>query len=587
VTANKASEGKFDYINTYSGATKALSELNPFGEVSYRIIYEDGTATVLALSDEAGKAYVIELDEGELLSVSKSFFEADCPKIAHDGKRDIVYLERHGINLNGIVFDNSIAAYILNSTGNEYEYNELAEDFLSESYPSIEEIMGKGKSRLTVAALGDEDKTRLFGSMAEVGLRAKSVMADKIEENKQHELYYDIELPLIYVLADMELAGMGVDRDELVRYGKSLEGKIAELQADIYWLAGEEFNINSPKQLGVILFEKLGLKGGKKTKTGWSTAADVLEKLKDEDEIVSKVLEYRTYVKLKSTYADGLLAVLDEATGRIYSTFNQTVTATGRISSTEPNLQNIPIRLELGRQLRKAFIPKAGCVYVDGDYSQIELRVLAAMSGDETLINAFNEGQDIHALTASQVFNVPFEEVTPQQRSNAKAVNFGIVYGIGAFSLGQDIGISRKEAERYIEGYFEKYPKVKSFMSDMVEFAKKNGYGTTIFNRIRHIPSSNFVQRSFGERVAMNMPVQGSAADIIKIAMVKVHKRLKDEGLKSKLILQVHDELLIEAEKSELDRVKLIMSEEMESAVKLPVPLEIDVHVGETWYEAK
>jgi DNA polymerase-1 len=383
---------------------------------------------------------------------------------------------------------------------------------------------------------------------------------------------------------------MGVDRNGLIEYGKSLEGKIAELTSDIYWLAGEEFNINSPKQLGVILFEKLALKGGKKTKTGWSTAADVLEKLKDDDEIVGKVLEYRSYMKLKSTYADGLLNVLDDKTGRIYSTFNQTVTTTGRISSTEPNLQNIPIRLELGRELRRVFVPREGFVFVDGDYSQIELRVLAAMSGDETLINAFNEGQDIHALTASQVFNVPFEEVTPQQRSNAKAVNFGIVYGIGAFSLSQDIGVSRKEAERYIEGYFEKYPKVKSFMNDMVEFARQNGYGTTIFNRVRHIPeinSSNFVQRSFGERVAMNMPVQGSAADIIKIAMVRVHKRLKAEGLRSRLILQVHDELLIEAEKSEVERVKLIMTEEMENAVSVAVPLVVDVHVGETWYEAK
>lgn len=590
VNHNDVKTGEFTYIDSFSAAKRAISDLNPFAQVSYRIIYDNDVIAALALSDEQGRATVIELPESELLEAAGAFFESDCPKIAHDGKKDIVSLYNRGIALNGIEFDNVIASYILNSGRDEYEYNELAEDFLNESYPSVEEILGKGKSRISPVALNREEKTKLFGTMAEVGLRAKAVMADELEANNQHQLYYDIDLPLIYVLADMEIAGMGVDRQGLIEYGKSLEGKIEELKADIYWLAGEEFNINSPKQLGVILFEKLGLKGGKKTKTGWSTAADVLEKLKDKDEIVGRVLEYRTYVKLKSTYADGLLAVLDEKTDRIYSTFNQTITTTGRISSTEPNLQNIPIRLELGRQLRKVFIPKEGCVFVDGDYSQIELRVLAHMSGDETLINAFKEGQDIHALTASQVFNVPFEQVTPLQRSNAKAVNFGIVYGIGAFSLGQDIGISRKEAERYIEGYFEKYPKVRKFMNDMVESAQKRGYASTIFNRIRHIPeisSSNFVQRSFGERVAMNMPVQGSAADIIKIAMVRVHRRLKNEGLKSKLILQVHDELLIEAQKDELERVKSIMTEEMEKAVQLAVPLETDVHIGETWYEAK
>ncbi len=590
VAEKNVSELSFTYIDNVALAREAISELNPFSRVSYRIIYDEGQIVALSLSEEKGRAVIIELPRAELFEVAKPFFEGDCPKIAHDGKRDIVSLKKLGIDLKGIEFDNVIASYILNSSKDEYEYNELAEDFLNERHPSVEEILGKGKSRISPVALSKEDKTKLFGTMAEVGLRAGEVMSAKIEENNQHTLYYEIELPLIYVLADMELTGMAVDREGLIQYGKSLEIKIEELQKDIYWLAGEEFNINSPKQLGVILFEKLGLKGGKKTKTGWSTAADVLEKLKDKDEIVGRVLEYRTYMKLKSTYAEGLLAVLDKDTDRIYSTFNQTVTTTGRISSTEPNLQNIPIKLELGRQLRRVFIPREGCVFADADYSQIELRVLAAMSGDETLINAFKEGQDIHTLTASQVFNVPFDEVTPLQRSNAKAVNFGIVYGIGSFSLGQDIGISRKEAEKYIEGYFEKYPKVKLFMNDMVEQARQKGYATTIFNRVRHIPeisSSNFVQRSFGERVAMNMPVQGSAADIIKIAMVKVYNRLKAEGLKSKLILQVHDELLIEAYKDELDKVREILKEEMEGAVTLAVPLETDVHVGETWYEAK
>jgi DNA polymerase-1 len=386
----------------------------------------------------------------------------------------------------------------------------------------------------------------------------------------------------------MELDGIAADKSELAEYGKMLTAKIDELTADIYWLAGEEFNINSPKQLSHILFEKLGLKGGKKTKTGWSTAADVLEKLRYEDEIVDKVLTYRSYSKLKSTYVDGLSAVIDPKSGRIHSTFNQTITTTGRISSTEPNLQNIPIRLELGRELRKVFKPEKDYVYVDADYSQIELRVLAHMADDKELIRAFKEGQDIHTLTASQVFNVPFEEVTSLQRRNAKAVNFGIIYGIGAYSLSQDIGVSVKEADRYMAGYFEKYPSIKQFMDSCVANAKATTKAVTLFGRTRYIPelaSNNFVQRSFGERAAMNMPVQGTAADIIKIAMVRVHERLK--GMKSKLILQVHDELLIEAHISELETVRDMLKTEMENAVKLSVPLEVDVHTGNTWYEAK
>ena len=470
-----------------------------------------------------------------------------------------------------------------------YEYNELAEDFLNESYPSSEEILGKGKSKKSLDDLSDEEFAQYCGRMCDISYRAYNVIEEKLKENNQQDLYYKIELPLIYVLAGMELAGMGVDRQGLIDYGKNLDGKIQELTKDIYWLAGEEFNINSPKQLSYILFEKLGLKGGKKTKTGWSTSADILEKLKDKDEIVGKVLEYRSFTKLKSTYAEGLLGVL-QADDRIYSTFNQTITTTGRISSTEPNLQNIPVRIELGRQLRKVFVPKKDCVYIDADYSQIELRVLAHLSGDEILINAFKESQDIHTITASQVFNVPFDEVTPLQRRNAKAVNFGIIYGIGAFSLSQDLGITKKEADNYIASYFEKYPKIKAFIDSCVDFAKENGYGITMFNRRRYIPeinSSNFIQRSFGERVAMNMPVQGTAADIIKIAMVKVYNRMKKEGLKSQLVLQVHDELLIEAYKDEEERVSQILQEEMENAVELSVPLIAEVHKGSNWYEVK
>ncbi len=396
-------------------------------------------------------------------------------------------------------------------------------------------------------------------------------------------------MPLVYTLHDMEREGIRVEAAALKQYGEQLIGRIGELETEIYAMAGETFNINSPKQLGVILFEKLKLPYGKKTKTGYSTAADVLEKLADEAPVVSRILEYRQLTKLKSTYADGLANYIAED-GRIHSTFKQTITATGRISSTEPNLQNIPIRMELGRLIRKVFIPKDGYVFVDADYSQIELRVLAAISGDETLIHAYREAQDIHRITASQVFHIPFDEVTDLQRRNAKAVNFGIVYGISSFGLSQDLSITRKEAAQYIEKYFETYPGIKKFLDDTVENAKKEGYVTTLFGRRRPMPelkAGNFMQRSFGERVAMNAPIQGTAADIIKIAMIRVNDRLKAENLKSRLILQVHDELLIEAEESETDEVKRILLEEMQGAAELSVKLEIDMHTGKSWYEAK
>lgn len=579
----------YKLVKDINEAKNILSELNPFDSCGYKLIYEGERIKGISVTQKAESAFVFRLNEAEILSVFKDFFENQNSKIAHNGKRDIVLLKRKGIDLNCIIFDTMIGGYIINSSMDNYEYNELAADFLGESYPSEEEVLGKGKSKKSLDALSDEEFTEFCGRMCDISFRAYPVIESKLKENNQLDLYYKIELPLIYVLANMELVGMGVDRQGLVDYGKSLDGKIEELTKDIYWLAGEEFNINSPKQLSYILFEKLGLKGGKKTKTGWSTSADILEKLKDKDEIVGKVLEYRSYTKLKSTYAEGLLAVLQED-DRIYSTFNQTITTTGRISSTEPNLQNIPVRIELGRQLRKVFVPKEECVYIDADYSQIELRVLAHLAGDENLINAFKENQDIHTITASQVFNVPFDEVTPLQRRNAKAVNFGIIYGIGAFSLSQDLGITKKEADAYIESYFAKYPKIKAFIDGCVESARENGYGITIFNRRRYIPeiaSSNYIQHSFGERVAMNMPVQGTAADIIKIAMVKVYNRMKKERLKSQLVLQVHDELLIEAYKDEVERVSAILQEEMENAVSLSVPLVAEVHQGNTWYDVK
>ena len=410
---------------------------------------------------------------------------------------------------------------------------------------------------------------------------------NRLNELGMWELYTDVEMPLVFVLAEMEIAGVKMNAEALKEYGDDLAGKIAELEDKIYEQAGEQFNINSPKQLGVILFEKMQLPGSKKTKTGYSTSADVLEKLAPEQPIIRDILEYRTLAKLKSTYADGLLTCLDDD-GRVRSTFQQTVTATGRLSSTEPNLQNIPIRMELGRLIRKVFVPQDGYVFVDADYSQIELRLLAHMSGDEVLIGAYNEAQDIHRLTASQVFNVPFEEVTDLQRRNAKAVNFGIVYGISSYGLSEDLSISPKEAKKYIDHYFETYPKIKEFLDGTVAKAKEEGCVRTLYNRRRPVPelaSSNFMQRAFGERIAMNSPLQGTAADIMKIAMIRVDRRLR--GMKSRMILQVHDELLIETAPDELEIVKRILQEEMSGAANLLVKLEIDVHDGENWYEAK
>ena len=409
----------------------------------------------------------------------------------------------------------------------------------------------------------------------------------RLNELGMWELYTEMEMPLVFVLASMEIAGVKMNAQALKEYGDALAVKIAELEEKIYEQAGEKFNINSPKQLGVILFEKMQLPGSKKTKTGYSTSADVLEKLAPEQPIIRDILEYRTLAKLKSTYADGLLTCLDED-GRVRSTFQQTVTATGRLSSTEPNLQNIPIRMELGRLIRKVFVPQDGYVFVDADYSQIELRLLAHMSGDDVLIGAYNEAQDIHRLTASQVFHVPFDEVTDLQRRNAKAVNFGIVYGISSYGLSEDLSISPKEAKKYIEHYFETYPKIKEFLDGTVAKAKKEGCVRTLYQRRRPVPelaSSNFMQRAFGERIAMNSPIQGTAADIMKIAMIRVDRKLR--GMKSRILLQVHDELLIETAPEELAAVKQILQEEMTGAANLLVNLEIDVHEGENWYEAK
>jgi len=562
---------------------------------SYCLFMEENHICGVSLfCENNGGAFVKVLEESKdtVLKELQAFFENEkIKKIGHNVKKDIEILKKHDIELKGIIFDTSIAAYILNPTRDTYNCDDIANEYLKQSIKSEEEVLGKGKSKKSVLSLDEDTILSWAAPQGEIIFNSKEKMEEKLAENKQKDLFYNVELPLVFVLSSMEKWGIKIDESELIKYQKRLEIEIEELTKSIYTLSGEEFNINSPKQLGVILFEKLNLKGGKKTKTGYSTAADVLEKLKNEHPLIEKVLLYRQLAKLKSTYANGLLSVMDERTGKIHSTFNQTITATGRISSTEPNLQNIPVRLELGRELRKVFVPSDDeYVFLDADYSQIELRVLAHMAGDETLIEAFKAGQDIHRLTASQVFNVSFDEVTKKQRSNAKAVNFGIVYGIGAFSLSQDLGIARKEAEAYIESYFAKYPKIKGYMNTTIEDAENNGFVSTIFGRRRPMPelkASNFIQRSFGERVAMNMPIQGSAADIIKIAMVKVYNELKERKLKSRLILQIHDELLIEAHKSEVDEVSKLLKTCMEDAVNLSVPMEVEVKMGNTWYETK
>ena len=410
----------------------------------------------------------------------------------------------------------------------------------------------------------------------------------ELENENMTELFANIEMPLVFVLYDMQKEGVRVDKEGLKSYGEVLGDRIQVLEKEIYDEAGEEFNINSPKQLGIILFEKMNMPYKKKTKSGYSTAADVLDKLAPEYPFVKKILEYRQLAKLKSTYADGLAAYISED-GRIHGKFNQTITATGRISSTEPNLQNIPIRMELGRQIRKVFIPKEGCVFLDADYSQIELRIMAHMSKDEKLIEAYNSSADIHRATAAQVFGVPLDEVTDEQRRNAKAVNFGIIYGMSSFGLSQDLSISRKEAKEYIERYFASYPTIKTFIDGLVSDAKEKGYSLTMYNRRREIPeikSSNFMQRSFGERVAMNAPIQGTAADIIKLAMINVYNALKEHNLRSRLILQVHDELLVETAEDEVETVKQIMLDGMKNAVSLKVPLEVDLKEGKDWLEA-
>ena len=484
-------------------------------------------------------------------------------------------------------FDRTVATYLLNPLKGEYPYDDVAKDYLGLMVPTKADCLGKSE---VGAILVENEQAAMAYACYEAYIAWKSypVLLEALQQHEMEMLFNEIEMPLVFVLADMEREGIGIDADALKEYGTQLAGSITEYEQKIYKEAGEEFNINSPKQLGVILFEKMQLPNGKKTKTGYSTAADVLDKLAPDYPIVADILEYRKLSKLKSTYADGLANFIDE-TGKIHTSFNQTITATGRLSSTDPNLQNIPIRMELGKLIRKVFHPLEGDLFVDSDYSQIELRLLAHISGDEGLIEAFRENQDIHRSTASKVFGVPFDEVTELQRRNAKAVNFGIVYGISAFGLSQDLNIPQKEAQGFIDSYFQTYPKIKEFLDQTVAQAKECGFTRTLFGRIRPIPelsSSNFMQRQFGERVAMNAPIQGTAADIIKIAMIRVHDRLIREGYKSRLILQVHDELLIETAEEEKEAVIVLLEEEMRGAADLKVELAVGTECGYTWYDA-
>ena len=519
--------------------------------------------------------------------VLRELFAGEISKNAHDVKTLLSRLLERGIRGEGFVFDTALAAYLLSPTDGSYELEKLGLTYFKREYPRAQETY-LAENAFTPLADGAAVEEALTSHTALIGA-LKEVMAPRLEELKMGELLRQVELPLCPVLADIEHTGMLVDREALAAFGRMLNDRIAQVQERIYEQAGEKFNILSPKQLGHILFDKMGLPPVKKTKTGYSTNAEVLEKLRWQAPIVEDVLEYRQYTKLSSTYVEGLTKVI-AADGRIHTSFQNTVTATGRLSSAEPNLQNIPVRTELGAELRKMFVPGAGNVLVDADYSQIELRLLAHIAGDAHMIGAFREGEDIHTITASQVFGVPPELVTRQMRSAAKAVNFGIVYGISAFSLAQDIGVTPAQAKAYMEKYFEKYAGVRAYMTDIVEQAKRDGYVSTLMGRRRWLPelkSSNFNTRSFGERVALNMPIQGTAADLIKLAMIHVRDRLVREGLEARLVLQVHDELIVECPDAEVERVKALLTQEMEGVMDLPVPMRADSAAGQSWAEAK
>lgn len=559
------------------------------GQIGMYVIANDDMMFGIAIACDDKHAYIINTSSAITPDQASEMVLELCKRnikiCVGDIKGTLKYIKFTEADSN--VLDIGIAAYLLNPLEDTYNYDDISKEYLETLLPSEKEIIGK--EELNVFTFISDNFLEVFTYKAMIPLIVSDILMERLQAEGMHDLYMNVELPTAYTLYDMEKRGIRVDKNALDEYSHSLEKRIQELKDSIIGYAGKEFNINSPKQLGPILFEDMALPGGKKTKTGYSTSVDVLEKIKNVHPIIADILEYRQLTKLNSTYAVGLVNYISDDE-RIHGTFNQTITATGRISSTEPNLQNIPMRLEMGRLIRKAFIPKEGYVFVDADYSQVELRVLAHLSGDKVMQNAFRNNIDIHATTASEVFGVPIEDVTDIQRRHAKAVNFGIVYGISAFGLSEDLGISRKEAADFIQKYYDTYQSIKLYLDKQVEDAKKNGYVTTMFGRIRPIPelkSSNFMQRSFGERVAMNSPIQGTAADIIKIAMVRVNMKLKELGLKSQLILQIHDELLIETAEDEIDTVKKLLVDEMMNAADMSVPLEVGVATGMNWYEAK
>ena len=541
------------------------------------------------VSADGKNIYYINDEELELIKDIIS--NEEIKKIGYNLKDDYLALKPYDIQLNNMFFDIAIGEYLIDSkSSTSYECSDIAMKYLTKKIKSKEELLGKGAKAKKFSDLELEELSTYFGEILNIVYNVYPIMEKAFKEMDMEYLFYDVEMPLVEVLGSMEYEGMAVDKKQLEELGNKFKEIISNLEEEIFTMAGEKFNINSPKQLGVILFEKLELPVIKKTNTGYSTNADVLEKLRDKHEIIDKITEYRQIVKLNSTYVEGLSNIINPISGRIHSSFNQTITTTGRISSTEPNLQNIPVKTEMGREIRKVFIAKDNCKLVDADYSQVELRVLAHMSDDEHMIDAFQHNMDIHSKTASQIFGVDINDVTSLQRSEAKAINFGIVYGKTDFGLAQDLNIPVPKAKAYIESYFANYDKIKVFMDEAIKNATDKGYALTIFNRRRYIPeinSSNFMVRNQGKRFAMNAPIQGSAADIIKIAMVNVFTRLKDENLKSRLILQVHDELIVEALEEEIDKVCSIVKEEMESAVNLQVHLDVDLNVGDSWFETK
>ena len=541
------------------------------------------------LSLDGNEIYYV--NEDELPQIKTLLSNPEIKKHGYDLKEDYILLKPYEIELNSMDFDITIAEYLIDSkSSTSYECSAIAMKYLTRKIKSKEDLLGKGAKAKKFDEIEFDELSAYIGDILNTVNGVYPKMEEKLKETEMDGLFYHVEMPLVEVLGSMEYIGMKVDKDQLNELKEKFTTIINELENEIFELAGEPFNINSPKQLGVVLFEKLGLPVIKKTKTGYSTNAEVLEKLRDKHEIIDKITEYRQIVKLNSTYVEGLLKIINPKTGRIHSSFNQTITTTGRISSTEPNMQNIPVKTEMGRDIRKVFVADDNCKLVDADYSQVELRVLAHMSGDENMIDAFKHGEDIHSKTASQIFDIDIKDVTSKQRIEAKAINFGIIYGKTDFGLSQDLNIPVATAKAYIDSYFNKYPKIKEFMDEAVESATETGYATTILNRRRYIPeikASNFIVRNQGKRFAMNAPIQGSAADIIKVAMVNVYNKLKENNMKSRLILQVHDELIVEAVDEELEMAEKIVREEMENAQSMDVKLDVDLNTGDSWYETK